>query len=125
MSTAIRNRSLLLATIRIHQTEILSLACPRIDVQSGAQLVELVVGSVKRGARDVVLDFSPGTVIDFAGARAVQAASVSVGADGKLFLAGLNGRARTLLRAVRVAEHVHMVEWWTDAMESAPMSRAA
>ncbi|MDB4941436.1 MAG: hypothetical protein JWP97_970 [Labilithrix sp.] len=113
-----------LATIRIQDTEILSLSCPRLDALAGFKLLELVAASKKRGANTVVLDLGPNTVIDFAGARAVEAASRHVG-DGRLFLAGLNSRARALLRAVRVTEHVQLVEWWTDAMEPAPMSTAA
>ena len=114
-----------LATIRIQETEVLSLSCPRLDALAGFQLLELVTASMKRGARVVVLDFGPTTVIDFAGARAIEAASRQVG-DGNLFLSGLNNRARALLRAVRVAPQVTLIEWWTDAMERpAPMSRAA
>lgn len=115
-----------LATIRIQETEILSLACPRLDALAGFHLLELVTASLKRGARRIVLDLGPITVIDFAGARAIEAASRQVG-TGQLFLAGLNTRARALLRTVRVAEQVTFVDWWTDAMdrEEPPMSRAA
>lgn len=102
-----------LATVRIHDTEVLSLACPRIDARSGVALLALVSEAAKRGARKVVLDLGPSTVIDFAGARALETASAQLG--GGLVLAGLGGRARTLLRSVRVAEQLQMVEWWADA----------
>ena len=113
-----------LATIRIQDTEVLSLSCPRLDALAGFQLLELVTASMKRGARVVVLDFGPSTVLDFAGARAIEAASRQVG-EGNLYIAGLNTRARSLLRAVRVSPQVQLVDWWTDAMEAAPVSRAA
>ena len=112
-----------LATIRVQDTEILSLACPRIDARAGLELVELVVDSVKRGARNVVLDLGPLTNIDFAGARALEVASRCVGDGGYLYLAGLNSRARMLLRSLRVAGDVRMIDWWTDALE--PVPRAA
>ena len=112
-----------LATIRINDTEILSLKCPRLDATTGAALLELVSCSVERGARTVVLDLGYGTVVDFAGASALQAASAMVGGAGGLVIAGLGGRARSLLRSTRVAEHVRLVEWWTDAVE--PVARAA
>jgi hypothetical protein len=106
-----------LATIRVNDTEILSLSCTRIDAPNGLALVELVAASVKRGARCVVLDFAPTTTVDFAGARAVRVASELVGDGGRLSLAGLNGRARALLRSLRVSEHVQLIEWWTDAID--------
>lgn len=106
-----------LATIRISDTEILSLSCPRIDAHNGLVLLELVAASVKHGARSVVLDLGPRTIIDFSGARAVEAASRFTGEKGTLFLAGLNSRARALLRATRVVEHVKLIEWWSDAIE--------
>lgn len=106
-----------LATIRINDTHILSLRCPKVDASSGARLLGLVTSSVEGGARSVVLDLGPTTVVDFAGARALQAAGEKLGPAGRLYLAGLNGRARALLRSVNVDRHVRMVEWWTDAVE--------
>lgn len=111
-----------LATIRIRETEILSLACPRLDAESGAVLLEIVAGSVNRGARLVVLDFGPGTFVDFAGTRAIEAAAMKLG-EGGLCLVGLNIRARALLASVGVASRVRLLEWWTDAVE--PVARAA
>jgi len=111
-----------LATIRIRDTEILSLACPRLDAQSGAALLELVAASVGRGARQLVLDFGPSTVIDFAGSRALEAAAMKVG-EGGLCVVGLSARARAMLAALGVAPQLRMFEWWTDAVE--PVSRAA
>jgi anti-anti-sigma regulatory factor len=119
----INQRSMQLATIRIHDREILSLDCPRIDAKSASELVELVAASLKRGARIIVLDLGPTTIIDSAGARAIETASRLVGRDGRLCLAGLSCRARSLLRAVRVSERVDLVEWWTDAVD--PMAAAA
>jgi anti-anti-sigma regulatory factor len=113
-----------LATIRINDTEILSLKCPRLDARTGAALVELVRSSVEdRGARQVILDLGHGTVVDAAGARALEAASAKLGRAGDLVVVGLNGRARALLRSTGVAEHVRLVEWWADAVERT--SRAA
>ena len=106
-----------LATIRINDTEVLSVRCPRIDAKSGPRLLRLVSSSVEGGARSVVLDLGPSTVVDFAGARALQAAGEKLGPAGRLYLAGLNGRARAMLRSLNVDRHVHMVEWWTDAVE--------
>lgn len=112
-----------LATIKIHDTVVLSLQYARIDADVGAAIVELIGVSVQRGARRVVLDLGPHTVIDFAGARAIEAASDRLERGESLILVGLNGRARALLRSVRVLEKVRLVEWWTDAVE--PMTRAA
>jgi len=112
-----------LATIRINDTEILSLKCPRLDATTGAALLELVSCSVARGARTVVLDLGYGVVVDFAGASALEAASAMVGQAGCLVVSGLGGRARTLLRSTGVAEHVRLVDWWTDAVD--PVTRAA
>ena len=111
-----------LATIRVQDTEVLSLACPRLDERRGAAVVDLVLASVKNGARQVVVELGPETVIDFAGARALRAAAAEVG-TGRFFVAGLSGRARAMLRAVRVSEQVRMVEWWTDA--TPPLANAA
>lgn len=110
------------ATIRIGDTEILALSCPRLAAQSGAKLLALVMASVKRGARNVVLDFGPDTVVDFDGAEALEAASKRV-ATGSLYVAGLSGSARKHLRLAQVAQHLGMVDVWTDAME--PLSLAA
>jgi len=112
-----------LAAIRINDTEILSLDYPRIDARSGLVLLELVAAAVGHGARDVVLDLGPRTTIDFSGARALEAATRFTAERGTLFLAGLNGRARALLRATRVDEHVQIVESWSDAIEG--MAQAA
>lgn len=114
---------MLLATLRIRDTEILSFDCPRLDARRGAALLEIVVASIDRGASTVVLDFGPETTIDFAGARAIDTASARLGGGGALVVSGLGGRATAFLRSVRIAEHVRLVEWWTDAVE--PTSRAA
>ena len=103
-----------LAAIRVRNTIILSFDGDRLDNAVGSQLLARITSCM--GASDVVIDFAINTSIDFAGARAIARASVIVG-PGRLHLAGLDSRARSLLRAVRVAERVHIVEWWTDAVE--------
>ena len=125
MSTARSSRkslSMQLATIRIRDIEVLSLACPRLDAHSGATLLELVAAAVRRGARQVVLDFGPGTALDFAGTRALEAAAMKLG-EGGLCVVGLNARARAMLDAVGVAPQLRLLEWWTDAVD--PVTRAA
>lgn len=112
-----------LATVRVHDTEVLSLSCPRLDERTGAKLIELVTSSVRRGARKIVLDLGPSTIVDFAGARALRTAAGELGSERCLFVAGLSGRARAMLRSLRVSEHVRMVEWWTDAVD--PVAQAA
>ncbi len=112
-----------LATIRVRDTEILSLSCRRLDAEKGSAILELVTAAAHRGCTSVVLDFGPVTVIDFAGARALEAASAVLRGRGRLFLSGLSGRARATLRALRAEEHVQMIEWWTEAV--APEVRAA
>lgn len=108
-----------LATLRIHETEILSLVCPRIDGRSGAALVEMVASCVGRSARDVVLDFGHGTVVDFAGVCALDEACTKLDPRGNLYVTGLSGRARALVRSLDVGRHVRMVERWTDAVDPA------
>ena len=105
-----------LAAIRVRNTIILSFDGDRLDNAVGSQLLARITSCMGEGASDVVIDFAINTSIDFAGARAIARASVIVG-PGRLHLAGLDSRARSLLRAVRVAERVHIVEWWTDAVE--------
>jgi hypothetical protein len=114
---------MLLATTRIHDTEILSFDCPRLDARRSAMLLEVVSASVERGARTVVLDFRPETVIDVVGARAIDAASARLESDGALVISGLGGRASAFLRSAHVAEHIRIVAWWADAVE--PEARAA
>ena len=105
-----------LATIRVRNTIILSFDDDRLDNAAGTQLLARITALLGNGVTDIVIDFAFNTSIDFAGARAIARASVIVGA-GRLHLAGLDSRSRSLLRAVRVAERVHLVEWWTDAVE--------
>ena len=106
-----------LAAIRVRNTIILSFDGDRLLLTGGgSQLLARITSCMGEGASDVVIDFAINTSIDFAGARAIARASVIVG-PGRLHLAGLDSRARSLLRAVRVAERVHIVEWWTDAVE--------
>jgi anti-anti-sigma regulatory factor len=109
--------------VRVRQIEVLSLACPRLDAESGVTLLALVKGSVERGARSVILDFGPLTFIDLDGALAVGAARVRLGEAGSLVLSGLCPRARAVLLAAGVAGSVRMVDWWTDAVE--PATRVA
>lgn len=106
-----------LATIRIHDTHVLSLACRRLDQEAGAHVVDLVKSSVAQGARTVVLDFGPFTAVDFGGARALELAAEKLGRHRGLVAAGLNARARALLRSLRLVDRVRLVEWWADAVE--------
>ncbi len=105
-----------LATIRIQDTFVLTLSCRRLDAETGEQLVELVRSAATQGARVVVCDFGPFTTMDFGGARALERASEKLPARG-LVASGLNARARTLLRSLRIVDRVRLVEWWADAVE--------
>ena len=112
-----------LATIRVRDTHVLSLALARLDGRSGSALIDLVSAASESGARDVVIDLHPATVVDFAGARALRSASAQLPEGGRLFLAGLNGRARAVLRSHCAADRIRLIEWWTEAME--PLADAA
>ena len=111
-----------LATIRVHDTEVLAFAYPHLDERSGAVLVRLVSLAVERGTRHVVLDLGPDTTVDFMGAQAIRTAAEQLASGGRLTVAGLNGRARAMLRSLRVTEQIHMVQWWADAT---PYAQAA
>jgi len=106
-----------LATIRVNDTVIVSLANARIDGACRGELLELIETCLEEGAASVVLDLGPSVVLDFAGARALTDAQKRLG-QGKLTVAGLGARARTLLQSLRVHETVGIVEWWADAVEA-------
>jgi anti-anti-sigma regulatory factor len=114
---------MLLATVRIRDTEILSLACARLDANSGGALLGFVNASIERGTRRLVLDLGPATFVDLEGARALAKARARLGADGHLAVAGLSARARAVLSAAGLAGSLQIVEWWTDAVS--PVARAA
>ncbi len=106
-------------TLRIEDTEIVSLECPRLDESSGVEVLELVAACLRRGARSVVLDFTGGSIVDSRGARAIGAACEKLGVDGRLYLSGLSGRTRGLLRGVCAAPHLHFVSRWSDVVSTA------
>jgi hypothetical protein len=118
-----RSSLTLLATVRVRQIEVLSVACARLDAESGVTLLALVKSSVERGALSVIVDFGPTTFIDLDGALAVGTARARLGDAGSLVLSGLSPRARAVLLAAGVAGSVRMVDWWTDAVE--PATRVA
>lgn len=105
-----------LATIRIHDTFVVSLACHRLDAAAGDALITIVEDCILEGARHLVLDFGPYTVIETSGARALTLAREALGDDGALHVAGLNARARAMLRSLRVTDRVELIEWWSDGV---------
>lgn len=111
-----------LATIRIHDTFVLSFSCRRLDEETGAEMLTIVKSCVSQGARTVVLDFGPFTSVDFGGARALEEAAEKVGSHRGLVAAGLNARARALLRSLRLVDRVRLVEWWADAVTPGVMA---
>jgi anti-anti-sigma regulatory factor len=114
------------ATIRFHETVVISLLGARIDAEAGGRVLSLVETCMADGAKNVVLDLGPRTVIDFAGAAALGRASATLGGHGRLRLAGLSSRARARLRSLRLTEDIVLVEWWAHAVDpEARMPRAA
>jgi anti-anti-sigma regulatory factor len=111
-----------LATIRIHDTFVLSLSCRRLDVEAGRVVLDLVKSAIAQGARTVVLDFGPFTSVDFGGARALEQAAEKLGNHRGLAVAGLSSRARALLRSLRLVDRLRLVEWWADAVEPGAMA---
>ncbi len=90
----------------------------RVDARFGHALLDQVDRWIAEGATAVVLELGPDAVVDYAGARALGAASAKLG-EGRLRVAGLGARGRTMLRSLRLSDDIALFEWWTDAVAEA------
>jgi anti-anti-sigma regulatory factor len=101
----------------VRDIAIVALACHELDAAHGARLIEVVKKSMIEGATRVVIDFPQDVVINFAGVRALETSSRTLGGAQHLCISGLGPRMRALLETVELTDDVALFEWWGDAVD--------